>query len=256
MQDYQVAGTNEIKFGQDTLKPMPLQMKINVRVNKLHEGMAALVRETRSLNFDNDPNLSDLQREWRAPGVLGNWNVIKPLYFCGTDGITRQFFGRPGKFAYKKHKIRASQYYQCTAEFRRSDTFGYEQIESYVQLAPNSPQILFGTRGTAPSWSRWLIYGPANVPIIDFGNKQWQLNYNILPGDVVEVSSYPWSRRVLNLAGQSLSPYLQSNDYLYLDDESWKIQNSTNTEVSWNATGTNADSKLIMLWYNGYQVMD
>lgn len=256
VQDYQVNGSNELKFGQDTTKPMPVTLTINVRVNKLHQRVAALVREERTLNFDNDPNLADLQRTWRATSTLMNWNTVLPLMFCGADGITRQFFGRPGKFNYQKQFIKGSQYYTCTAEYRRSDTFGYNAIESFVQFAPYSPQVLFGTRGNAPSWTRWLIYGPANYPIIDFGNKQFQLSYNIAAGDAVEISSIPWSRRVINLAGQSLSPYLVSMDNLYLDDESWKLSEDTNTEISWGATDTTEDSKLVLLWRDAYQVMD
>lgn len=255
VQDYQVQGTNDLKFGQDTLKPMPVQLTINVRVNRLHQGVAALTRESRILNFDKDPNLDDLQRVWRSSGILANWNTIAPLYFCGGDGVTRQFFGRPGKFSYQRQFIIDSLYYICQAEFRRSDTFGYRATETYVTFLPNAPQIVLGTGGTAPSWTRWIIYGPADTPIINYGGKQFQLNYNILPGDAVEISSYPWSRRVINLAGQSLSPYLVSMDNLYLDDESWKKDNFDNTEISWGATGTNADSKMVMLWYDAYQVM-
>jgi hypothetical protein len=256
VQDYQVQGTNDLKFGQDTLKPMPLTLTINVRVNKLHVGIAALTRETRTLDFNQDPNLSDLQREWRAPETLMNWNVLKPLLFCGGDGITRQFFGRPGKFSYVRQFIVDSQYYVCTAEFRRSDTFGYNAIETYVDFVPDVPQTVLGTQGNAASWTRWLIYGPANFPIINFGSKQFQLSYNILAGDVVEVSSLPWERRVINLAGQSLSPYLVSQDNLYLDDESWKIANNADTLISWNATGVDGNSKLILLWRDAYQVME
>lgn len=253
-QDYQVQGSNEIRFGQDTFKAMPLQMKLHVRVNRINQRVAALTQDFRALNFDEDPSIIDLQREWRAPDTLGQWDVMKPLYFCGPDGVTRLFWGRPGKFQYKKQRIKNSQYYDCTAEFRRSDTLGYSMIEYFYEFDPNASSIIHGAGGTAPCWVRALIYGPANVPIINFGSVQIQLNYNIEVGDVVEISSYSWERRCINLAGFSLAPYLQFPDGFDLSQI--QLDNSSDLEVSWTATDLTSDSKMVLAWHKAYQVLD
>ncbi|QGJ90066.1 minor tail protein [Mycobacterium phage Indlulamithi] len=252
-QDTQSMMSDEIRFGQDTFKPSPLQLTINVQVNRMVENVAAMMASVPQLNFADDPNLHDLQREWRAPETLKEWGAIKPLLFCGGDGITRQFYGRPGKFTYKKHRQAGSLFYQCQAEFRRSDTFAYSDKEFYVDFAPNVPQTLTRTIGTAPSWVRFFIVGPANHPVINWGTKQIELDWNVEAGQIVEISSYPWQRRVVDNTGLSLAarivtdrPYLDS---IYFNDHEPKL-------ISWTATGTNAVSKMRVLWHDGWQVMD
>lgn len=255
VQDFQPPASNELYFGQDSLKPAPIQLTINVQKNKVMENVVALTGSTKILNFDNDPNLADLQREWRATDVMQAWGRIKPLFFCGTDGITRQFFGRPGKFAYKLHKVRGSAFYACQAEFRRSDTFAFSETEYFETFDPDDDRSISLTRGNAPSWVRFLIVGPANNPIINFGSKAIELESNIPAGKVVEITSYPWlGRRVVDSDGLSLAsklviegdPYLE---HVYFDNHSSKL-------ISWTATSTTGASKMVLLWHDGYQVMD
>lgn len=254
VQDSQAQGANTIKFGQDSLKPAPMQMTINVRKNHLMESVVAYLKNPPpELNFDDDPTLGDLQREWRAEEIMQEWGATKPLYFCGTDGITRQFFGRPGKFAYKKHKIIGSNYYQVQAEFRRLDTFAHSELEWFVVLNPDEPQTLELTRGDAPSPVRFLIVGPAIHPIINFGALQLELDWAIPPGGAVEISSYPWQIRIVDSNGLSLAAYLISENP-YLDKV--KFQDHTPMVVSWTATGLTGASKMSLLWHDAYQLMD
>lgn len=253
VQDSQVQASNDIKFGQDTLKPSPLQLTINFRKNKQLVNVSALLSNPAELNFDNDPELADLQREWRAEDVMLQWGATKPLYFCGTDGITRMFFGRPGKFAYKLHKIVDSQFYACQAEFRRLDTFAHSEIEWFRVFSPSTPDTVELTRGNAPSWVRFLITGPANHPIINFGTHQIELDYDIPAGQVVEISSYPWSRRAVTSTGLSVAAYIIS-DNPYLDKV--RFNDHEEKEISWTATGTTGDSKMTLLWHDTYQLLD
>lgn len=254
-QAFQKSMSNELSFGQDSLKPAPIQMTINLLVNK-QLSAGSLVGDSRILNFDNDPNLGALQKEWRAEEIMQEWGAIKPLYFCGTDGITRMFFGRPGKFTYQKHKIIDSQFYQITAEFRRSDTFAYGEQEYYEAFPdPDTPRTVSLTRGNAPSWIRFLLLGPIDVPTINFGEREIILHYNIPAGVAVEINAYPWSgRRVVASNGLSLAAYLEMTPDPYLDKLRWT--NNTETLVSWTGTGLTADSGMSLLWYDAYQVMD
>lgn len=259
-QDTQKNLSNEIDFGQDTLKPAPLQMTINVLKNRQLPNIAALTNDIRVFNFDNDPNLSDLQAEWRDESVLMNPGILKPLLFCGTDGITRQFFGRPGKFAYKRHRQAGSLYYICQAEFRRSDTFAFSNQEYYVDFNPDAPQTLTRVNGNAPAWIRFLLVGPLNHPTINFGDRQIELDTSeiypggILPaGKAIEISSYPHERRVVDSDGYSLASYIVT-DRPYLDQLRWQVQEPT--VISWTATNLGPTSRMRLTWHDGYQVMD
>jgi hypothetical protein len=254
VQDSQAQDMSELRFGSDTLKPAPIQLTINVLVNKIHAGVAAITGDGRTLNFDNDPNLEDLQREWRAEDIMQQWGAIKPLYFCGTDGITRMFFGRPGKFAYKHHRIVDSQYYQCTAEFRRSDTFAYSEQEYFATFARTVPQTVNLTAGNASSWVRFLLFGPMSEPVITFGPWTIELHQNIAPDTVVEINSYPWSgRRVVDTNGLSLAAYLEMTPEPYLSKLKFPVR--TPYEIVWDATGTASESGMSLLWHDAYQVM-
>lgn len=259
-QDTQKQMSNEIDFGQDTLKPAPLQMTINFLKNRQLPNIAALTNDIRTFNFDNDPNLGELQAEWRDETVLMNPGVLKPLLFCATDGITRQFFGRPGKFSYKKHRIEGSLYYICQAEFRRSDTFAYSNTEYYIDFNPDVPQTITRVNGDAPAWIRFLLVGPLNHPIINFGGRQIEIdtseNYpsGILPdGAAIEVSSYPHERRVVDSNGFSLAARIVT-DRPYLD--SLRFPNNDPTVISWTATNLGPNSRMRLTWHDGYQVMD
>jgi len=253
IQDSQAQASNDTKFGQDTLKPAPLQLTINFRKNKQLGSVSALYDSVPTLNFDDDPTLGDLQREWRAEEVMQQWGATKPLYFCGSDGVTRMFFGRPGKFGYKLQRIVNSQYYICQAEFRRLDTFAHSETEWYVVFDPSTPQDVTLTRGNAASWVRFLITGPANHPIINFGSHQLELDRNIPADTVVEISSYPWSRRIVDSNGLSLAAYLIS-DNPYLNKV--RFEDHVPKTISWTASGTTDASKMTLLWHDAYQVLD
>lgn len=255
VQDSQAQSSSTIDFGIDTFKPAPIQMTINLLVNKMLPNVAAAVNSTKVLNFDNDPNLDRLQEEWRAEETLMEWGEMKPLYFCGTDGITRQFFGRPGKFSYRKARIINDVYYVITAEFRRADTYAYSEQEWFVPfLNVATPQTISLNRGSAPSPVRILIFGPANHPVITWGTKTLSLDWDIPAGKVAEITSYPWlGRRVVDSDGLSLAAYLTISNEPYLDR--LKLYHRSEIDISWNAVGTTADSKMIVLWHDGYQVM-
>lgn len=255
VQDSQSQASNTLDFGIDTLKPSPMSLTINLLRNKALANVAAAVGDLRILNFDNDPTLDALQEEWRAEDTLMEWGEMKPLYFCGTDGITRQFFGRPGKFSYKKPKIIGPAFYQITAEFRRADTFAFSEQEWFVPF-PNVGEVktISMTRGTAPSPVRILIFGPANHPVIQWGTKTIQLDWIIPDGKYVEITSYAWlGRRCVDSDGLSLSAYLIISQEPYLDK--LIMRHKSNINISWTSVGTNANSKMAVCWYDGYQVM-
>ena len=249
-QDFQTQSSDELRFGTDTLKPAPIQLTINVLANRPLHNIRGLINQNSTMTF-NEPTLSDLQREWRAEDIRFQWGALKPLLFCGTDGITRQFYGRPGKFTYKMQRQVRSDYYQAIAEFRRADTLCYSDTEYYVTLS-NTPTNYTRVRGDAPSWVRFLITGPVTNPVIDFGAQQLSLDTVIPAGKLVEISSYPWARRIVNSDGLSLAAYNSSADP-YLDKI--KFQAGVTTQISWTGTGLTGASNIKLFWRDAYQVM-
>jgi hypothetical protein len=249
-QDFQTQTSDELRFGTDTLKPAPIQLTINVIANRALGNVKALVGDRSYANF-NDLTIASLQKEWRAEDIRFQWGALKPLLFCGTDGITRQYYGRPGKFTYKMPRVTRSDFYQAIAEFRRADTFCYSDTEYFVTLT-NSVVSHTRIRGDAASWVRFLITGPVTNPVINFGAQQLSLATVIPAGKVVEISSYPWSRRIINSDGLSLAAYNTSEDP-YLDKI--KFQAATPTQCSWTGTGFTGATNVKLFWRDAYQVM-
>lgn len=236
VQDYQSQLSDEIRYGSDSLKPLPIQITMTARKNFLLENIAALVGDTEDYNFSNDPDANDFVREWRSDNIRKSWGAIKPLYICKNDGTVVMAYGRPGKLSVTKPLIKNDGPRQIVAEFRRSDSLLYTETEWFTALPPGEITNLVRAKslgmGNAPAWMRFLIFGPMVDPIIQFGDLQIQLEAEIEEGDVVEISSYPWSRRVLNLNNnQSLNANL-TQPYL----EELLFPEETAVEVSWNAT--------------------
>lgn len=242
VQDHQIPANDDLLFGQDTLKPMPIQITINARKNKILENMAALTQSSLAsqLNFENDRRPGRFAKEWRADEIRTQWGALKPLLICRSDGRTVRVYGRPGKLAIPPLDLR-EQGQKIVAEFRRSDTLCYSDIEWYVQARPN--EVVTITRaedfdmGNAPCWLRFLLIGPMKHPIIQLGSLVIELDIELATGEVCEVSSYPWQRRVirandgLSLNSRLLRPYL----------DKLKFEAESGIELSWTATDTTAD---------------
>lgn len=242
VQDFQTPTSDSIRFGRDTLKPMPIQITINAMKNFILPNIAGLVNNTKELNFENDHRPGRFAKEWRADAVRSQWGELKPLYICREeDGRVVRVYGRPGKLAVPPLKHRGTNQ-QILAEYRRSDTLCYSDIEWFVQSRPN--EIVKLTRsedfdmGNAPCWLRILLVGPMTHPIIQIGSVTVELDEIIELGEVVEISSYPWQQRVIRLNdGVSLSAKLTRP---YLDKLQLNIESGV--ELSWNATNINQSS--------------
>jgi len=239
VKDYQRGSADELSFGEDTLKPMPLTLTINALNNYAMPHIASLMKDFKELNFDNDRQPGIFAREWRADETRHKWGELKPLKVCRPkDGVTLRVYGRPGKLAVTPlGRAPNNQNRQMVAEFRRSDTLYYSDYEYLTSTKPNEIQTIVRNAdhdmGDAPSWLRFLLVGPMTHPIIQLGFVTIELDYAIPAGSVVEISSYPWARRAIDLSsGISLNARLTQP---YLD----KLLFETNSKVefSWNASG-------------------
>lgn len=211
-QDYQIQNADEVRFGQDSLKPSTLELTFDVINNKLRPGYEDLIP-----NFWAEmPTVKEFANIWRNDANRFLPGSMEPLYICGKDGITRVVFGRPGQFTYTKEEV-YDEYIQCLAEFRRADTLAHTAQEAVVELALSAdPVYLLRQSGDGPdAWLRLILLGPLTNPVITIGTMRLQLNYTIDAGNVVEISSYPWQRRTIDANGLNLSSNLQGpNQYL------------------------------------------
>ena len=140
-QDFQVVRTDETRFGIDTLVPGPIVFKMAVLDNYVLPNAAGLssdeIEVLDSIFANKGLLLPQLAKSWKANDTRSQWGATIPLLFCDSDGVVRRIYGRPGKFTYAR-KSRISAWFDVQAEFRRADTYAYDDIETYVEIEKGS----------------------------------------------------------------------------------------------------------------------
>lgn len=197
-QDYQVARSDEMRFGFDHFKPTTIELTLQVLHNRLLPSWEGTIP-----NFwHNMPTINDLAREWRGDDVRNTWGQMKPLYVCSKlDEIPKVIYGRTGQFGYTfDDGYNNGEVVKAIAEFRRADTLAYGVEENSLELNIGAaPVYLTRTGGDGPdAWLRVLLYGPITNPIVTIGEQQLEMAISVPTGVVVEVSSYPWQRRAVD----------------------------------------------------------
>ena len=244
--DYQIPQTNENRFGLDQHQPGPITITMGLLQNwwthKIVPG-AKLV----------SADVARLQEIWRGEDVIQEWGATQPLYFGGNDGIQKVIYGRTGKFQYPRFNEKTNAY-ECTLEYRRADNFAYSAKEYGFTFNPNvAPQVVTtGTLGNAKSWVSIYLQGPMQDVQLTFAGIELQLDWDIPAGKILEINSYPWSRRCVDSDGynrrQSLvgpSPYLDKLRFSWDDSPTIQVV----------AVNTTSASKGIIMWRDAYQVI-
>lgn len=231
-QDFQVSRADEIRFGFDQIKPSTIELTFNVLRNFLLEDYIDDIP-----NFWAEmPTVSDLAREWRFDEGRYVHGAMKALYVCGDDGIGKVIYGRPGPFGAEKPKL-GQIWTRCVGEFRRADTLYYSVDEFGAELeAGAAPQFIERENGDFDSWFRIIIEGPVVNPVITVGEQQVRLNYSIAADEIVEISSYPWQRRVVNNRRVNLISAMNGTTQ-YLDK--LKLPANQIVPVRWTADNIN-----------------
>ena len=208
--DYQLQMADQKQFTQYQLVPTTLKFKFNILNNYLLKEFEDYVP-----NFWAEMKTErDLVRTWRNDQGRKIWGSMVPIYLCNGKGETRVVYGRPGKIA-KINQVGNEMWDVYMAEFRRADTLSYSVNEYYADLQlGQTPQYIVRSAGDTASWFRILIQGPATNPVITVGEWQVKLNYAVSAGEVVEISSYPWQKRVVNNKRENLSEALSGSTYL------------------------------------------
>ena len=117
-QDFQVSSSDEIRFGVDSFKPLPIQIIINAFENRVLGNVVALAGSSGSIPVS--PEVGNFIQEWRDDGARTVWGATKPLYYCREDGTTVAINGRPGKLAVS-NKDPNKAYRKIVAEYRCAD---------------------------------------------------------------------------------------------------------------------------------------
>lgn len=231
-QDYQITRSDEIRFGYDSFKPTTIEINASVIYNYLLPQFV----NTRTNFWHNMPTVDDVATEWRANDIRNSWGEMKPLWFCGRDGVGKIIFGRPGQFSVEKADEK-STIVKFVGEFRRADTLVYSASEKLVQLSHNAvPQFLWRGVGDASTWLRIVGVGPLTNPVITVGENQIELNVSIAAGEAFEISSYPWQRRAVKSDRTNLRNNL-IGDTPYLDKMMIPVKQFV--PVRWTASNIN-----------------
>ena len=245
--DFQVPNQDENRFGgSDQHIPGPITMTVQFLQNRwTHKIVHGTVLKS--------ADAGRVARIWRADGVRYEWGAVQAIYFGANDGTQKMFFGRTGKFQYPRFN-EATDAYECTLEFRRGDNFAYSAQEYGVNFLPNqAPQLVAnGTFGDAPSWMTIYLQGPMNDAEIKIGNFEFQLDWDIPAGKILEINSYPWTRRCVDSDGISRRANLIGNTP-YLDRLRFNYNEAISVQVL--ANGTNVNSKGVFAFRDGYQVI-
>ena len=263
-QDFQVQRADENRFGIDTLAPSPIIFTMSVLNNAPLSSMSGFQSGPMpdDLFANNNYALNELAKEWKNPSVRSSWGSTVPLLFCDRDRNVRRIYGRPGKFAHAPRNKAGESWIDVQAEFRRADTYAHSDIEYFVGhptdlskgLPPDNTTTVTASRldGDGDSWLRVLIYGPATHPVITYGALTLELSSVIPAGVMVEVSSYPWARRVVDSNNINRRTEVIGNT-LYLDQI--KFPSATDMNIHWTCTGGDTGTQLYFLWREAYNVV-
>lgn len=263
-QDFQVQRSDENRFGVDTLAPSPIIFTMSVLNNYELESMSGMSTAPApdDLFANNNYLLNELAAVWKNPSLRMTWGATVPLLCCDKTGQVRRVYGRPGKFAHAARSKAGNSWIDVQAEFRRADTYAHSDIEYFVGhptdltkgLPPDGTTSVNASRldGDGDSWLRILFYGPMTHPVVQYGDQTLELNSTIGPGVVLEISSYPWSRRVVDSNGINRRTQL-IGDTLYLDQI--KFPTVSDMNITWTCAGADTTTQLYFLWREAYNVV-
>lgn len=252
--DFQLPRADEMQFGIDTFQPGAINFTIGILDNYVlptYGDPESISGIKRAHNL-----LEDLHTEWRSDDIRKQFGFVKPLLYGRPDGSTVRIYGRPRKFAHDAKSLKG-QFRKAVAEFQRVDTLCYTEQEYSVQVLPSSEgsttQNIVRSGGGAPTWMKIYITGPIVHPKIVIGSLPMiDINYTLTGSQILEINSYPWTRRVVDNNSLNIAPLLiGTSPYL---DELMLPANST-IAVGFSGTGTTSATKMNILWREAFSTL-
>jgi len=234
-QDYQVARTDETRFGIDSFKPTTIELTMNVLKNRLLPDWEGF----KSNFWHSMPDLEDLRGTWRFDQGRKTWGQMEHLYICSLlDNKEKVIFGRPGQFKYNvNQEYNGGEIVEAIGEFRRADTVAYSAKEYVTEMfLDQEPVRIVRSNGDVDTWVSIIGYGPITNPVITIGDQQIRLGKSFAAGEAFEISSYPWQRRAVDSNRVNLAANLSGNTR-FLDKII--LPANRNTIVRWTSDEVN-----------------
>ena len=247
--DFPRENTDELVMGRDSLKPGLVTFEMTVLDNYLVDSGAPVPGFRRAREI-----YEEFVKNWRGDLVREQWNEFLPLSYK-RHGTERLIYGRPRKLTPLPHASRrGNQPFTC--QYQTSDTLTYSRMEYYEE----GPLTNLGSRniscrrdllkGMAPAWFVIQIFGPITNPAVEIGpDMKIELQRTIQAGKAVEISSYPWRRRVIDSDSNTLSASLVGSSP-YMDE--MKLPPGENTTIGMSGSGTSGSTFCRVLWREAY----
>lgn len=255
--DYQLPRADEMRFGIDSFQPGSINFTIGVLDNHLLPSMAGMTGISSVPGLQSATELLEkLHTEWRSDDIRKLHGFVKPLWYGRPDGTTVRVYGRPRKFAHDMGS-RKDNFRKAVCEFQRVDTLCYSEEEFSVTTTPSAEGTtsasIVRSGGMARTWMKIYLVGPINHPKVKIGLLDLiDINHNIAAGQILEINSYPWTRRVVDNISQNVAPKLIGNSP-YLDELS--LAPGTTTQVGFSGTGTTGATQMTILWREAYHTL-
>lgn len=248
-QDFQVARSNETRMGIDTRQPQSITFTMGVIDSApINNALGSIASP---LVVESMPRLSALQRAWKAKQYAENYGALTYISYCDGYGSVRRIYGRPRKFQYTR-KSPKSTFYQVSAEFARADNLTHDDNE-VAHAITDSPAPITRRGGDADCWLRMQLTGPMATPAMIIGGWSAALNIDIAAGQVIELSSYPWARYIIDVnTGINYRPALTGNSP-YLDQMT--IPPGETIQTYYTATGLTAESACTLWYRDAYNII-
>lgn len=246
--DYQPSRQDNLRFGNDFFVPTAVTWEIACRRNKYLENLA-FVPGSRPALAGGINAVDQLHRIWKADDTRQVYGGVKFVTYK-RDGVERRFYGRPRQFA-SGARTAKSEWIPIVCNFQRIDTITYAEEERTVATLANAQADLIRGDGVANSWVNIFIVGPIANPIVTIGTQQIKFpGVAVASGKVINISSYPWERRVINSDGLNLrskltEPYL---DQVYLYP-------GFNGKFGLSGTGTDGNTFATIAWREAYNTL-
>ena len=245
--DVDIAFSDEVQFGLDSIKPAPITFELGILDNfNIWKGPEYLIP-----GYPSGHDLVEqLTREWRGDTERRVWNSMKSLHYK-KNGPQKVIYGRPRKFTAQKTRL-GGEFIPVVMEYQPGDSYAYLDEDWGVAVAPTAagttPTSLTRTGGGANAWFKALIVGPITNPKIKIGNLwEAQIMMTLAAGKVLEVNAAPWQRRIVDSDSNTWSAKLIG---AYLDE--MKLPPNTTVNVGLSGTGTTAATNAVYQWREAY----
>jgi len=240
--DVPIPRSDEIRFRKDYLVPSTLLITLGVIDNYMLDGSAAPWQNGETL-------VEALAKEWRADDIRKIWGYTKPLIYRRNDA-TRRVYGRPRDFSVSTRRKKLG-WYDVVMNYQRVDSVVYDDLNTLSSglYNTNIPVVRGTNNGDGPTWMELYITGPIASPQITIGTYTIKLAYTLAAGEVLQINSYPWERRVVSSNSQNLAAKLTQP---YLDE--LVLPPGCNYTAKLSGTGATAATKLDVLWRNAWLV--